>query len=61
MSDARFNACVSLLAGVLVAVAAHSGGKPWWVDSPMLGDATDVGVITAIGVRSMLALFERRK
>lgn len=54
-----FHTLVAVAIGFAIAFGAHLSGKPWWVDWPPLGDATDIGVLTAFGFRWFLSFFEK--
>lgn len=47
---------VALAIALLTAAGAHASGKPWWVDHPFMGDATDIGVLMFMVVRGLLGI-----
>lgn len=60
MSESRANTLLAIGLGLLIALGAHESGKPWWVDHPFMGDATDVGTFTGLLIRWLLWMFEKR-
>lgn len=51
----------AILLGILIAIGAHASGKPWWIDHPFMGDATDVGTTWAVVFRFLLGFFDREQ
>lgn len=49
---------LALVFAAAAAFVAHACGKPWLADGPFLGDAFDIALVTALGLRLALALGE---
>lgn len=60
----KFNPNLFLLdssVGLLAAIIAHNAGVPWWRTGWGIGDATDIGVLSAIAVGQLMQVLRGKE